>query len=62
MPKQGEALLSGRFLLEAVNIGIGDGECLGAPFTNHLAVVVSHGFVVGDTVALMDAAGNTGFA
>ena len=57
VPEQGEPFLTGGFLLEAFEIGVLDGDLLAAPFTDHLAALISHGLVAGDAVCLVDAAG-----
>lgn len=58
--KKGEALLSGGLLLEAFEVWIFDGNGFAAAFADHLAGLIPHGFIAGDAVALVDAAGDTG--
>lgn len=57
---EGEPLLARGLLLEALIVWVLDRDAPAAPLADHLAGLVAHGFVVGDAIPFVDAAGYTG--
>jgi len=47
-------------LLQALEIGVLDGDGPAAPLADHLTGLIPHGFIVRDAIALMNAPGNAG--
>lgn len=57
--EESEPLLAGGLLLQALEVGVSDGDGFAASLADQLAGLVPHGFITCDAVAAVDATGNT---